>query len=207
MRYLIAGMNRSGSTWLYNVVRLLLVRAGAEDLGAGWVDDRGELLRHRTVVLKVHVFDPTLLVEPYVVLTSHRDLRDVAASLARKFKLPATLEMTRFVFEQYERWAELARFDMRYEDMLIDPAKMVGRVADAIGLAVGAGEITTIADEVELSKTTIRADSRGFDPKSLLHAGHITNGRPGSWTNEVSGELARQIVATFGSWMRAHGYS
>ncbi len=206
MLYLVAGMNRSGSTWLYNVVRLLLARSGAPDLAAGWVEDREKLLKHRTAVVKVHIFDPSLLIEPYMVLTSHRDLRDVAASLARKFKLPASVEMTRYVFNQYRRWAELARFDMCYEAMIADAPAMVGQVAAALGVEVDATAQAEVAAEVDAAKRSIRADTRGFDPQTLLHTGHITDGRPGSWREDLSPERADEIVKGFRSWMELQGY-
>jgi hypothetical protein len=50
-------MYRSGSTWLYNAVRLILQRAGTPDLAAGLISDRKKLLAHANTVIKVHGFD------------------------------------------------------------------------------------------------------------------------------------------------------
>ena len=86
MIYVCAGMYRSGSTWLHNAVRLILARAGAPGLAAGWIANKDFLLTHETSVVKVHAFEEDLAGrEGAIVLTSHRDLRDIMASLQRKF--------------------------------------------------------------------------------------------------------------------------
>jgi hypothetical protein len=44
MIYICAGMPRSGSTWLFNVVRVLLKHGGAPDVAGGYVAQADELL-------------------------------------------------------------------------------------------------------------------------------------------------------------------
>lgn len=207
MLYLIAGMNRSGSTWLFNATRLLLRHAGAPDLAAGWIDDRDALLQHQTPLIKVHLYDPTLLRQPFVVLTSHRDLRDVAASMARKFAIEPTMDMVHFYFEQYRLWADHAQFDMRYETMRADPLAEVHRVAAALDVPLDLATAQRIVAEIDASTNAIQADSRGYDPVSLLHDQHITDGRPGSWREQIGIELADRIYETYAAWMQAEGYS
>jgi hypothetical protein len=209
--YLIAGMNRSGSTWLFNAVRLLLARAGAPDLAAGWVDDRAELLRHRTPVLKVHAFDPDLMARrwPCAVLVSHRDPRDVVASMARKFGCEPTADLARHIMGEYWRWARHALYDMRYETMMADGPGEVARVARALGLrdvdcAAVLADINALGSDAATQPPTTAAD--GFDRTSLLHPGHVTDGRHGSWRDQLPPDVAEQIELEFAEWMERRGY-
>src|SRR5262245_49638153 len=109
MIYVCAGMYRSGSTWLYNAVRLILAKAEVPGLAAGWIAEKDTLLKHKNPVVKTHAFDADLAAcETAVVLTSHRDLRDVLASLHRKFNTGFSLQPLRDAVESHGNWSRVA---------------------------------------------------------------------------------------------------
>src|SRR5262245_6184431 len=112
MVYLCTGMYRSGTTWLYNAVRVILREAGARDIGAGWFDEKDELLEDEIVVIKIHRFHAELAEMANIVLKSHRDLRYISASIFRKFKEVPNIETIRRAFEGYSKWAKMAAYDM-----------------------------------------------------------------------------------------------
>ena len=86
---LCTGMPRSGSTWLFNAVRLLLQSEAAE-VCSYWKGDFDALkfLRsagpEKILLLKIHRHSPVLEKKAAVIFYSIRDIRDVIASKIRR---------------------------------------------------------------------------------------------------------------------------
>jgi len=208
--YVCAGMYRSGSTWLYNAVRLILQCAGTPDLAAGLISDRKKLLAHANTVIKVHGFDTGLISPGSIVLTSHRDLRDVAASLVRKFGSEAPLASLRETVDHHAKWTRVAAFDLRYEDLLKDEKGQVERVAGALRLpaaALAGLDYAALAHEIGREKFDAkRSTAERYDAVNLLHDGHVTDGRHGSWSGTLSAAEIRAIEREFWPWLTKRGY-
>lgn len=207
MIYLAAGLPRSGSTWLYNALRLLLTHVGTT-LAAGWVGDKAELMQAENCLIKLHRPDPDLFSADFI-FTCHRDLRDLVASYWRKFGRhafpPAFGYVLNDVMEYYDCWAPRAIYDMKYEQMIVDKPAELGRLATALGLAPGL-DFTAIAAEIEaLTCDPGRKNDHGWDSLTLLLEGHITNGQPGARAELTPEELAG-IENVYESWLTAHGY-
>jgi hypothetical protein len=208
---LSAGMPRSGSTWLYNALRLLLLRrhGGPGELACAWVGDLHKMPPAECRLVKLHEFDATLAAQAGFVVWSYRDLRDALASQFRKFGTPPTLGLADYLIAQDARWQARADHVMRYEDMLADPAAEVLRLAQSLGMVdVGPHEAATLADAL----STLSYDSDGprngaYNELTLLHRGHVTDGRAGSWPNGLPAALEREIVVRHGAWFAARGYA
>jgi hypothetical protein len=205
-----AGMYRSGSTWLYNAARLILQHAGIPDLGAGWISEKDVILAHQNALIKIHSYDSDLAARADVVLTSHRDLRDVAASLFRKFKIEFSTEPILETMQNYSRWAEIAAYDLHYERLLVDKMAELRNVAVALKLtpsAVSALPLEEILSEIEGEQfADDRSTAQRYDAVNLLHEGHVTDGRHGSWKGCVPDDIVRAIETEFADWMREQGY-
>ena len=92
VRVLVTGLSRSGSTWQYNAVKSMLEQyVRRRNLPADEYEVRGAhadgdaaafdaCLSSRICVLKTHIFVPRLVNQVDVILTSHRDVRDVVLS-------------------------------------------------------------------------------------------------------------------------------
>jgi hypothetical protein len=208
MLVLSAGMPRSGSTWLYNALRLLLAQRfpapGA--LACGWVGDIARIPADASCrLVKIHEWNAPLAAEAGFVTWSYRDLRDAMASQHRKFGGALTLPFADYLLRQDARWMARADHVMRYEAMLADPVQELARLAAALGL-----------HDVDLPALRRTLDALSYDSEgprnaayhelTLLHRGHVTDGRAGSWRNGMPVELARQIVTAHGDWFRARGY-
>jgi hypothetical protein len=124
------------------------------------------------------------------VLTSHRDLRDVAASLVRKFGSEAPLASLRETVDHHAKWTRVAAFDLRYEDLLKDEKGQVERVAGALRLpaaALAGLDYAALAHEIGREKFDAkRSTAERYDAVNLLHDGHVTDGRHGSWSGTLS---------------------
>nr|CCF78645.1 hypothetical protein RGS1_70351 [Rubrivivax gelatinosus S1] len=203
--YLAAGMPRSGSTWLYNALRLALA-SRHPDLVAGWIGDAGRLPASSTRLLKLHEFDPELARRASFTVWSYRDPRDALASLERKFGKPPTLRQVDDMLRWDEHWTRQADYVMRYEDFVADKRGQLARLLERLGLGE-AGLAARIEHELEHASY----DSQGprnahYHEVTLMHRGHVTDGRVGSWRGQLDRDLERAIVERHRPWLLARGY-
>ncbi|MGA0608305.1 hypothetical protein ACO2Q0_20115 [Phenylobacterium sp. VNQ135] len=201
---------RSGSTWLFNAARLFL----SEDAGrlwSGWVDDfpdGGLDGRFDTLLVKLHAPDQAWLERGQIVLTCHRDLRDVAASYSAMSWAESEYDIrvsASFARNCHEFWSPHAALDLRYERIVVDPEEALGAVRQAVGLPTAVEETRRVA--AELASMAERSRRGESVPKgSLLHPGHVTDGRSGGWTERLPAGLAEDITRDNLEWLRAHQY-
>ncbi len=199
---LAAGMPRSGSTWLYNAARLLLQSSvnDADELTCGWIGDWEKLPTTNTVLLKIHDFELSVVARSRKILYSYRDVRDALASSVRKFGTTPTLDLARAWLAHDQRWRPVADFVMRYETMIQSPSRVVEQIADVLRIPVRPNDIV---EQVESLDSNSQAS---YDPATLLHPHHITDGRHGTWTDWLSKDLVQQIELEFQEWFEVNGY-
>ena len=156
---LAAGMPRSGSTWLYNALRLLL---DSPDLVAGWIDDIADS-DAESILIKLH--EPSELAERAdLIFTTHRPLAEIHASLARMGwpNGPATMQT---IEAQRAFWAPRSSLDIDFADILDAPERTVARIAAVLGCD-DAGVVEKLDG--------LKMPASGYDPVNLLHVGHRT---------------------------------
>ncbi len=204
---LSAGMPRSGSTWLYNAVRLLLAhRDGSACWQCGWIDDLAEAPPAARRLVKLHLFEPTLVARASYVVWSYRDLRDAVASRFRMFGTPPTLALADQLVDQHARWSAVAQHTLRYESMLRDPTAALAALAAAIGVPVQPADLDAVRQQLDQARNDGHVGDVPYDATTLMHKGHITDGRPRSWRSGLSANLAREITERHADWLQAHGY-
>lgn len=209
--FLSAGIPRSGSTWLFNAMRLLLLGV-APDLESGWVDDEDLIRSQKTRLIKLHHPDPQLIHKADFVAISHRDLRDILCSLESVGWITDIRPMeywARTVRRQHEVWAQFANIDLAYEDIISSPDDVLVRLDRAIRQRSGMPEssaetLTTIASELQTLRQS--ASKSEHDPITLLHWNHQTDGRSGRWRSQLDPHVAQQVWATHREWLEAQGY-
>ncbi len=115
-----AGMPRSASTWLYNVIRLALDSDPRHtgNFNAGWVGDWADIEQRDCMLMKVHDFNAVHSDAAKAVLYSYRDVRDAVASQYRKFGSVASMDLVGRYIEMHEQWMPRTDYAMRYETML-----------------------------------------------------------------------------------------
>jgi hypothetical protein len=199
---LAAGTRRSGSTALFNMARLLLERQGGT-LTAGWIEDIAEPLG-ATVLVKVHDWHPALAKRADVVLTCHRDLREVARSLAAIGWLQPgakLFDQITNITHHYTQWQPAAAADLAYEDMVANWGTAVANVAAVLRISASPADIETIAREVGgMPAPAALEGGRKYDPVTLMHRGHRAEERVQPLAVES------EIQQRFLSWQTAHGY-
>ena len=210
----VAGMGRSGSTWLFNAVRLLHLQRRQPVYGY-WIGDfdikRFVLSRpdNGIVLLKTHGFHPVIARHAALVFYSIRDLRDLLASRKRMWNHDFETLMQSLAVELEETapaWEARAAYTMRYETMVEDPASVLEDLALILGLSPQLiGEVQAHLEALAYENPGAKTDSRHLE--NLLHATHVTDGRPGSWPATLSPAEGARVVLRFGDWLARHHYS
>ena len=203
--YLCAGMSRSGSTWLYNVVRLL-TEQHYDPVHVGYVTSFQADWRanFEAAVIKVHDKTPKL-VEGSVIFTCYRDLRDVAASLMLKKWVNASnvIGALHSAVEGYEYYRPLSTFEFEYRLLIGEPVSLIESIAEVMGLWCEPQAIARAVQDMEHSKYS----SATYDSTNLLHHQHFTKRVPGYYKEVLSPKLIEQIEDTFGPWLKEKGYA
>ena len=199
MKIICAGMRRSGSTWLYNTARLIHV---TQAITKGEFSDQFRLTS-RANIIKTHRFDASFMWGSDLVLTCHRDMRDVVASAVRRGLVKTdTIKCIEFAlksYNEYEAWKPFAALDVKYEEMIADPTTATAAVAKALGIEVDPKVILAQVQELPVAEKAV-------DPEILLHENHFTDGEPGSYVKTLSVEIIENIELVFKNWQTEHGY-
>lgn len=170
---LIAGVPRSGSTWCYNAVRLVLTAAG-EDVEAGWCRDLEGEPRARWRVVKAHGPDEVSGLKPHLTFTTRRPLAECIASRQnmgwQSFGEEAVVEAARRQRALYAYWKARSDLEIDFGDICDKPHDAVGAVSGSLG-------VTGIdLAPVLLELSDLRQPPAGsYDPETLLHPNHIND--------------------------------
>lgn len=236
---LIASMPRSGSMWTYNVARELLGKSGLtvkpdsmlltdEDqmrsIGAAMRNqDRNEI--H---CIKTHLsldFAEQALAHTRI-LTPYRDPRDAVLSFTRfmgvdlDHGLKAAREMMS-VTDYYLSLPDEIVCGFKYEDMIRDPRKAIGKIAEFLGIPACEEEIETIDDMFCKAnvKTLIEnigneivgrnpgGEIRKIDRKTGFQTAHIAAEDGKSWSDVFSEAGKAKLRSLTHDWLVRRGYS
>ena len=202
---LCAGFPRSGSTWLFNVMRVALQQAGMPTYAA-WIDDYDEQNPAPVHLVKVHDRSP-LIEEAAAIFVSTRDLRDVAASQA--LHDPSSDDPDEVVDHMHERlfhhgpYERRAHYHLVYEAMMRDKPGHIDEVLAKLGIDGNAQAIDDAVESLQVREPS--ADGR-YDTTNLLLVGHVRHGGSGYYKQHLSQASTTAIERHFGAWLADHGY-
>ena len=204
------GMQRSGSTWLYNATRYVLMQFVPEDdFAYGWIDDVKN--RKKVTLIKSHFAHTDALNQADLLLYSYRDIRDVLASLHRMWGISPTPEHADRLINDFLTVSPRADYLMKYEEMVQNPLKTIKELIDLVKtrLPCITDKISCDADGV-LSRlkamTCPTSSNRPYDSETLLHPNHITSHEPMSFTKLLPENIVRLIETRHRHWFLAHHY-
>ncbi|MBK8907403.1 MAG: hypothetical protein IPM60_05735 [Rhodospirillales bacterium] len=231
------GMLRSGSTLQYNIAAMVLeTKYNLERVGF-----LGHLIRpkerarlewlrqsNRWAIVKTH--DPPLPQDFYTdrvhVLFSYRDVRDIAASIKKKWAYPfeqilSDLDATIAIENSF---VDIPGVLVQPYDLLFaDIASAARQIAHQLGVALADERVFTIADFLTagsrqddisgsgyiLRRLASRIINRtNYDPETLLHSDHISAscGNDGDWANQFSASEIDVLNDRYAGWLASHGY-
>lgn len=229
-----AGIHGSASTWVFNVVRELMIAALGEDKVASFFAEKIDWLdrpevRGRHVVMKSHAgadagWSTLVWLARAPVLVSVRDPRDAALSMRERFGvalpeiLPAMMADCRLAM----RAAQAGHLVMRYEDGFFDDPAVPPRIARHLGLGLGEDvcrmvferyrteAVRQFAASIAELGTDRRVGSPGerlmLDRVTQIHHVHIGDGAVGKWRTALSAPEKSSLAAAFEPYLRHFGY-
>jgi len=207
--YLAAGIPRSGSTWMFNALRLFLNKK-YDRVYTAWVAEIDEVRAAEAdaVLIKLHDPAPALAATASRIFTSHRDLRDIVVSLRDMGwanDQAKMIEMATKIRGFHDFWSGRAALDIRYADIIATPEIVLSDIAKACEFDFTAEELATIGREL----ATLDGDPElraVHDAMTLMHAKHRFDGRPNRFVDALARGTADEIVALHGDWLDRMGY-
>jgi hypothetical protein len=203
----VAGMRHSGSTALFNILRLGFARAGARIL-SGYSEHKqtAEILVRNDALrlIKTHEFRDDIAAAANLVFTARRDLRDsVASAVRRDFPLYRQLR-TPVEYAKHNRalhaiWAPHSDFEFVYERFMADPVAVTGDILEAAGLSRIAA--------ADICRDVLQLPTDDYDT-TLLTPQHITDPTHKlSFGDTLALHDVKTIEAHHYKWLRRHGYA
>lgn len=171
----VAGLYRSGSTWQYNAVRLILEAAG-HDVRVGELEDCAPD-HEGAQVIKWHRWAPDLARAADVVLTSYRPMAQAAASWSRfsentpnrKHPGDGPQFMLQFAADHFARWQARTDYCLWWEAWRDE----VGKEGCIRAMAkVLCCDVVPAAIRQQVEALTPPSD--GMDPVTRLFSNHLT---------------------------------
>ena len=186
LRIAAAGLSRSGSTWQFNALRLMLQHAvsnygadphaQAHSAHGHTMDEVQGCLARQYCVVKVHEFLPDVLARVDAVFLTHRDPRDVLLSSAQKISscLAYGTQPLVSAFTHYASWLPYTCFDMRYESMIADGAPTTIKAhLEQLGLPANFSVLTTLTQQLH-DLTHKPKQTEADAAKTGMMPGHVT---------------------------------
>lgn len=225
------GMHGSASTWIFNVVRELLIAAkGDARVLTFYADELGQMPDEaaragRHLVIKSHHgsagLDSWLTAAHAPIILSVRDPRDACISMSQRFKAPLN-HSVRWIANDCNRLLRLApqgHLMLRYEDRFFEDISVSERLAHELGLAAAPAVIETIFARYRTDAVQSFAQRIGeLPPERLTPVGpalmdrvtqilgpHIGDTRSGKWRS-LPGPAQADLTRVFSPFLDRFGY-
>lgn len=202
----IAGMRHSGSTALFNILRLALKQKDLPFTSFYSEGKNSELLNDPNqglLLVKTHELRDDVLTRADTIITTRRDLRDSIASAKRRGfallqKLGGEVEYAKYNRSLHDQWLPYSDHEFVYESFLADPVAEAERVLALLDLT--GVDVNTLCAEVS-SLPTDQYDT------TLLSPTHITDPQNvRSFRDTLDNVKAMKITSDHAAWLQRYGY-
>ncbi len=202
----IAGMRHSGSTALFNILRLALKQKGLPFTSFYSEGKNSELLNdpnQELLLVKTHELRDDVLERADMVITTRRDLRDTVASAKRRGfpllqKLGGEVEYAKYNRSLHDLWLPYSDHEFVYESFMAGPAAEAERVLAQLDLAgVDANALCAEVSNLPTDQyeTTLLSPAHVTDPQNVR-----------SFRDTLDRVKAMKITSDHAAWLRRYGY-
>lgn len=207
MNILIAGIPRSGSTRLFNIVRLGLLQHFPKNfINSHWITTfKDNPACHN--ILKVHEFEDRWVKYADFIFTTKRDIRFLAASAwdhkpLGTYQIPNQLvQSMTAVLGMYESWKPYSDYEIVYEKFSQYSEEIVSNLFSVIGLPVDVKKLLSDLDAIKNSKEMFNEDG-----ESLMHTNHISEKTSLNYRDRLPEDFYTAVETTFMPWLEEHEY-
>ena len=204
MNVLIAGMGRSGSTAIFNLVKTLLEGKYGE-IYSVFEDDYRETECKEVNLIKTHFNDHGEWAD--IIITTRRDIRDVISAF-KQFNPTyenKTEQWTKAFLDWHARWVNKTDYEVIYEIFINNREKIINEIATI--LDVENYDIEDVNNKLDSLHNNRKIDGK-FDKETLIHRNHIskTKGKIGSYKEILSDAEINVIESISNEWLKKYGY-
>lgn len=196
-----AGMPRSGSTLLFNILREVLRVKWKGNLSCGWVGDIMELPKGNAFLIKTHNLSPIYRWRAQHIFYTYRDVRVATVSRQRMFNLPITLESIRSAIKEYEFAKKSCHSLIKYEKLIENPIPFIKNIGQILNIEVDFENLIRSTFEQKKPNTNSK-----YSKDTLLHQKHFTHTKDDEWRTIIPIELQKSINKEFSWWFSECGY-
>jgi len=201
-----AGMRRSGSTLLYNILRLCLEHKYKDKLVANQLVYIDKVPKAGVYLFKTHLPGNLLRYRANTVFYSYRDIRDALISEQRIFGTKPSIEYCREVIKNDMGCRRNADAIFRFEHFVDNVEETIEIVAKKLKIKVNTEAIVSQLPEAWVNTYTEKIMFQGYDKKTLMFPGHATGTKVGEWRELLDEKLQKQISEEFGWWLQENNY-
>lgn len=212
MNILVSGIPRSGSTRLYNIIRLILLQKNSwNDLYCCWHDHFDLQKQRKHNIIKLHYFDQKFCDWADFIFTTKRDLRDVAASSlefnqhrGRVSDNEVLLTFLHAVMTMYELWKEYSDYEVIYEQIPKFGLRDIMNLTEILEIEnVNYGHVMSGLEDIKNSSKSLATD---YDWNTLMNSYHISERTHLPFSIRLGEERTNLVNEACGSWLVENGY-
>lgn len=201
---LSAGMPRSASTLLYNIIRLCLYKKFGDNLTSGWIGDINFFKKNKINLIKVHQINSMLAMKAKYIFYTYRDVRQALVSANIKFNTPLTIISCRKMIDQYEMAKKYADLMISYENIVNNTKQQISRIANILKIDVDIEDI--IKNLPLITSNRFLSEGKKHNLLTALHENHASGIYSDEWNTILSEELKKQIGIEFKWWFKETDY-
>ncbi len=206
-RIVVAGMRHSGSTALFNIIRLTLLKADI-DVISFYSEHKSSLpdedKSNRVFLIKTHEFRDDIACSNDLIMTTRRDLRNTVASAVRRgFSLVERIgnpvEYAKYNRTLHDVWLPLSDYVFIYENFIKDPIVTIKEVIELVDIKnIDANEIheELLALPLDQYDITLLSKSHITDPQQKL-----------SFNDTLDLKTIKKINSDHALWLDNYGYN
>lgn len=117
----------------------------------------------------------------------------------------------RFYFGDFDRWLNYIGANsiplIRYEDMIADTLSAISRVMTFWKVDVSETDLRDVVHSYAFENMQANAGDRDGYVSDMLRSGHLHQGSPGAWQEELSNRVADDIAVRFDDYQRRLNYN
>ena len=213
-----AGMRRSGSTAIFNIVKELIEMA---DIGFALSVGQSKKSIISTyfstrypVVVKAHRFNDEYYnnKDKAIALMSVRDIREICCSIVRLGMCQPCdekcLKLLDTYIEEQQSWSVInVQYFNKYENWVDDLTGEVKNIASFLDIPVEDEIAEQIATSWSMESCKMKSKYiAGTHHFNFLNPNHITSGRKDSWKEELTPEQADLLTNRYKWWLNEYDY-
>ena len=202
----VAGMRHSGSTALFNIIRLALQQQGLDYVSFYSEGEKSERLADPDcplLLIKTHEFRDEIASRASTTITTRRDLRDTVASAKRRRfplleRLKGSIEYAKYNRALHEIWYPHSDYEFVYEAYMATPMDEMKKLFQALEM-----------EELNLAEIHSQVSNLPINDyeTSLLSAAHITDpNRIHSFEDTLAESEIFQINRDHSEWLSRYSY-